>query len=105
VSYHDPALRHHSNEVAIAQPLGDVPANAQLNDLSVEHLSAVDGITGDRFGHSEPLFGVRILRESPPMHRSQDPKVKQRILDYNQDDCVAMRVLLDSIRIMPVWPV
>ena len=27
-----------------------------------------------------------------------DPKVKQRILDYNEDDCVATRVLLDGIR-------
>jgi hypothetical protein len=24
VGYHDPALRHHSNEIAIAQPVGDV---------------------------------------------------------------------------------
>lgn len=37
VGYHDPAFRHHSNEVAIAQPIGDVPANAQLDDFSVEH--------------------------------------------------------------------
>jgi predicted RecB family nuclease len=27
-----------------------------------------------------------------------DPKVKQRILDYNEDDCIATRVLLDGIR-------
>jgi predicted RecB family nuclease len=27
-----------------------------------------------------------------------DPKVKQRILDYNEDDCVATRVVLDGIR-------
>jgi predicted RecB family nuclease len=29
---------------------------------------------------------------------SGDPKIKQRILDYNEDDCVAIRVLLDGIR-------
>ena len=45
LGYHDPALRHHSNEIAIAQPIGDVPANAQLNDFSVEHPSAIDGVT------------------------------------------------------------
>jgi predicted RecB family nuclease len=27
-----------------------------------------------------------------------DPAIKQRILDYNEDDCRATRVLLDGIR-------
>jgi predicted RecB family nuclease len=30
--------------------------------------------------------------------RERDPAVKQRILDYNEDDCRATRVLLDGIR-------
>jgi predicted RecB family nuclease len=30
--------------------------------------------------------------------RDHDPAVKQRILDYNEDDCRATRVLLDGIR-------
>lgn len=30
--------------------------------------------------------------------REHDPAVKQRILDYNEDDCRATRVLLDGIR-------
>lgn len=29
---------------------------------------------------------------------SGDPEIRQRILDYNEDDCVATRVLLDGIR-------
>ena len=29
---------------------------------------------------------------------SGDTKIRQRILDYNEDDCVAMRVLLDGIK-------
>jgi predicted RecB family nuclease len=29
---------------------------------------------------------------------SGDPRIRQRILDYNEDDCVATRVLLDGIR-------
>jgi hypothetical protein len=77
VGYDKTALRHHSNEVPIAQPIGDVSANAQLDDFSVEHPSAVDGITGDRFGHSEPLFGSRILRQSPQMHRSH-PRTRNK---------------------------
>jgi predicted RecB family nuclease len=30
--------------------------------------------------------------------RSGDPAIRQRIIDYNEDDCVATRVLLDGIR-------
>jgi predicted RecB family nuclease len=30
--------------------------------------------------------------------RTRDPAIKQRILDYNEDDCVAMRVVLDRMR-------
>ncbi len=33
---------------------------------------------------------------------SADPTIKQRILDYNEDDCIATRVLLDGIRRLPV---
>jgi len=33
--------------------------------------------------------------------RERDPAVKQRILDYNEDDCRATRVLLDGIRALP----
>jgi len=34
--------------------------------------------------------------------RSGDPTHKQRILDYNEDDCIATRVLLDGIRSLKV---
>ena len=33
---------------------------------------------------------------------TRDASVRQRILDYNEDDCLAMRVLLDGLRAMPV---
>jgi predicted RecB family nuclease len=33
---------------------------------------------------------------------SSDPAIRQRILDYNEDDCRATRVLLDAIRQLPV---
>ena len=31
-----------------------------------------------------------------------DPTIRQRILEYNEDDCIAMRVLLDGIRSLEV---
>jgi predicted RecB family nuclease len=34
--------------------------------------------------------------------KTQDPAIRQRILDYNEDDCVAMRVLLNAMRTMAV---
>ncbi len=33
---------------------------------------------------------------------SGDLESKQRILDYNEDDCCATRVLVDGIRALPV---
>lgn len=33
---------------------------------------------------------------------SQDPAIRQRILEYNEDDCLAMRVLLDGLKRLPV---
>ena len=32
---------------------------------------------------------------------TEDLQIKQRILDYNEDDCLAMRILVDAIRNMP----
>ena len=34
--------------------------------------------------------------------QSRDPSIRQRILDYNEDDCRATRVLLDGIRAMTI---
>ena len=33
---------------------------------------------------------------------SRDPSIRQRIFDYNEDDCRAMRVLLDAIQVLPL---
>jgi predicted RecB family nuclease len=32
----------------------------------------------------------------------RDPAIRKRILEYNEDDCVAMRVLLDTVRGLPI---
>lgn len=34
--------------------------------------------------------------------QSRDPAIKQRILEYNQDDCVATGVVVDAVRGLPV---
>lgn len=34
---------------------------------------------------------------------THDPAIRQRILDYNEDDCRGTRVLLDGIRALPCW--
>lgn len=36
--------------------------------------------------------------------RTRDPAVRQRLLEYNEDDCRAMRVVLDALRAMQVKP-
>lgn len=33
---------------------------------------------------------------------TKDPAVRQRILEYNEDDCLATRILLDALRMLPV---
>jgi uncharacterized protein len=34
--------------------------------------------------------------------KSGDPRLKARLLDYNEDDCRAMRVVFDAIKALPV---
>lgn len=36
--------------------------------------------------------------------RSRDPRFRQRLLAYNEDDCRAMRVVLDRLKTLPVVP-
>ena len=48
----DAALGHHCHEISIAQPVGDVPADTQLDDFRIEAAPAVQGVSGNRPGHS-----------------------------------------------------
>ena len=34
--------------------------------------------------------------------KTHDPALRQRLLDYNEDDCRAMRVVLDAMKQFPV---
>ena len=36
--------------------------------------------------------------------RSRDPRFRQRLLAYNEDDCRAMRVVLDRLKALPIRP-
>jgi predicted RecB family nuclease len=36
--------------------------------------------------------------------RTGDPRLRQRLLIYNEDDCRAMRVVLDAMKALPVRP-
>lgn len=36
--------------------------------------------------------------------KTGDPRLKQRLLAYNEDDCRAMQVVLDHMARLPVWP-
>jgi uncharacterized protein len=36
--------------------------------------------------------------------RTGDPRLRQRLLDYNEDDCLAMRVVWDAMQTLPVRP-
>jgi hypothetical protein len=47
-------LGHHRHEISIAQPVGDVPADAQLDDFGIEAATSVNGISDGGPGH----FGV-----------------------------------------------
>jgi hypothetical protein len=48
------ALGHHLHEVAIRQPIGNVPSYAQLNDLGIEGALAVHRVTRNRLRHPAP---------------------------------------------------
>jgi hypothetical protein len=45
----EPALSHHCDEISVAQPVGDVPANTQFNNLALEPPAAVDRVAGSRW--------------------------------------------------------
>jgi hypothetical protein len=51
VRHSNAPLGHHRLEISIAQAVGDVPADAQLDDLGIEAAASVDGISGYRPGH------------------------------------------------------
>ena len=69
----DTALCHHLHQIAIRQPIGDIPSHAQLNDVGVESTFAVHWVTDYRLGHSAPRAVNSAVYPMPQMH--QNPNV------------------------------
>ena len=57
---------------------------------------------------SDSTGEIRIPQELHPSsgiaagYETSDPAIKQRILDYNEDDCLATGIVVDGIRALPV---
>jgi predicted RecB family nuclease len=76
---------------------GDVVTKATewpTNDQSIKSLAKYLGFN---WRDSNPS-GAASIEWFDRWVKDHDPSVKQRILDYNEDDCKATRVLLDGIR-------
>ena len=67
-------------------------------DHSIKSLAQYLGFSwrdSDPSGAASVEWFQRFLEE-------KDPEIKKRILEYNEDDCIAMRVLLDALEDTPV---
>lgn len=68
------------------------------NDYSIKTLAAYLG-----FSWRDPTpSGAASIEWYHRWLESKDQGVRKRILDYNEDDCIAMRVLLDGLKVFPV---
>ena len=85
---------------------------AGLPDLQGLQAAVLESLEGAHKKLVEKLFETKNLEETLSYLRFKklfdrwvkagDSEVKQRILDYNEDDCRATRVLLDGIRALPI---
>jgi hypothetical protein len=57
--------RNFRYEVLLRTPAGDVPADAQLDDLGVEAATSVDGISYDVLGHLGVSWAPESHRGAP----------------------------------------
>lgn len=69
-----------------------------LYDQSIKTLAQYLGF---HWRDSDPS-GVASIEWYNRWLESGDPAIKQRILDYNQDDCLATGIVVDGIRTLPV---
>src|ERR1022692_3044450 len=68
----DAALGHHLHKISIRQPISDVPAHAQLDDVGVEYAFTVHRVTRDRLRHSAPRANkIRQSIRCPRMHQNR----------------------------------
>jgi len=67
----DAALGHHLHKISIRQPISDVSAHAQLDDVGVEYAFTVHRVTRDRLRHSAPRANkIRQSIRCPWMHQN-----------------------------------
>ncbi len=69
-------------------------------DYSIKTLA---GYLGFEWRDTEPS-GAASIEWYDRWVKSGDEGIKQRILEYNEDDCIATRVLLDAVRALPLKP-
>lgn len=79
---------------AIVRPLTEWPAS----DRSIKSLARLCGFT---WRDSDPS-GANSIEWYRSWQASRDPATRQRIIDYNEDDVIATRVLLDALLNLPV---
>jgi len=68
------------------------------NDHSVKTLATYLGFTW----RDPTPSGAASIEWYHRWTESRDQTIRQRILEYNEDDCIAMRVLLDGLKALPV---
>jgi predicted RecB family nuclease len=68
------------------------------NDFSIKTLAKYAGF---KWRDTDPT-GASSIDWFHRWVNTRDPEIKRRIIDYNEDDCRAMRVVLDAMRQMEV---
>jgi predicted RecB family nuclease len=68
------------------------------HDFSIKSLAKYCGF---RWRDADPS-GAASIEWFDQWAKSGDPRLRQRLLDYNEGDCRAMRVLLDRLKALPV---
>lgn len=71
-----------------------------MMDFSVKSLAKFCGFKW----RDTDLSGASSIEWFDRWAKTGDPALKQRLLDYNEDDCVAMRVVLDAMKGLVIRP-
>jgi predicted RecB family nuclease len=89
-----------STDVAVDLYLHVVKSKTEwpTNDYSIKTLATYLGF---KWRDKEPS-GAASIEWYHRWVETGDAAIRQRIIDYNEDDCIAMRVLLDAIKDLPI---
>ena len=91
--YSDGCAQRHVSEARQPAPQDSISGQWIAGERKI---TAEPSDLGQVVGYPTLRRGIdRVVRS---LDKHCDMSVKQRILDYNEDDCVATRVLLDGIR-------